>query len=546
MTRNGNGDVEYEPIPEIGITPAPDTVVHTETLDNARWCITLRQAVMAHQDSAIPETLRVFISYTRESEVHDQRVAELARRIISDLGFDCDIDQFHANQNWPQWMEERLEWADRVLVVATPTYLRRWSGKEVTGVGLGAKWESLLTRQVLYDLEGKTNKFVPVIFSPEHVRYIPTPLKGYTRVVMSPGGDLHALRLRLLDIAPIQKPPLPAVAPLSKLDDQYFPNFKVTLARKAEARTDDCERYDRSPLGVSSEPEELISNLFPILYPTTIHTVRTPKRTGFREFSKSVEQYWRGAGRNSPALRDYVVDGHTVYRFKPFSEEPWVTMIKHGKLFPSRSLNANVWAQSAAFSETGNFIKLLNGSLTELCRTHDMDYSADLRCHLFQHGGARYRVLKVKSVTNYGTRELCKAIRDKNSQDPNAILHYQHQAFRHQFKRFGGGWFLIITPFWAFTSDGKTTKSRFQKSWSSKARKPERNRTVLGHLLLWKSVLCREVDMFRQSSGFQVMPPLSLEVTPSIEDQEWVVLSKGEERASLEPANDELQRDHEA
>jgi|SRR5438093_10797243 len=91
----------------------------------------------------------VFISYTHDSPAHSRRVLELSNWLRGE-GFDCDIDQYHANQDWPAWMERKIEYSDFVLVICTPIYLRRWRNNERPGVGLGAQWESLLTRQHLY------------------------------------------------------------------------------------------------------------------------------------------------------------------------------------------------------------------------------------------------------------------------------------------------------------------------------------------------------------------------------------------------------------
>src|SRR5205809_1004109 len=123
-------------------------------------------------------------------------------------GFDCDIDQYHANQDWPAWMERKIEYSDFVLVICTPIYLRRWRNNEKPGVGLGAQWESLLTRQHLYLAPGFNTKFVPVLFEEEHVSSIPTPLTNVTRVIVHDGTEYGRVRDRLLNIAPAAKPPL--------------------------------------------------------------------------------------------------------------------------------------------------------------------------------------------------------------------------------------------------------------------------------------------------------------------------------------------------
>ena len=116
--------------------------------------------------------IKVFISYTHDSPDHDSRVLSLSNA-LRQLGFDSDLDQYHINERWPHWMEERIDWADFVVIVCTETYLRRWKLEETPGIGLGAQWESLLARQLLYESPRRNDKFVPVIFSSTDQQFIP-------------------------------------------------------------------------------------------------------------------------------------------------------------------------------------------------------------------------------------------------------------------------------------------------------------------------------------------------------------------------------------
>jgi hypothetical protein len=141
--------------------------------------------------------------------------------------------------------------------------------------------------------------------------------------------------------------------------------------------------------------------------------------------------------------------------------------------------------------------------------------------------------MRVKAIKKEGTREVYKAIRDKTSSDPNSIQHWQHQAFRHFFVRFGNRWFLNVIPFWAFTREGKSSPSRWQKSSSANMRKPEKNRAVLGHIMFWASILCRDPDLLRPSEPFRIERPIELELTPSVDDDAWIKIAKETERKEL-------------
>src|SRR5947208_851989 len=111
----------------------------------------------------MPETTRVFISYSHDSEDHRSAVLALADRLRGD-GVDCRIDRYvpFPPEGWPQWMLAHIEQSNFVLVICTATYARRISGGEAPGHGLGAAWEGQLITQSIYEDGGRNSRFVPV------------------------------------------------------------------------------------------------------------------------------------------------------------------------------------------------------------------------------------------------------------------------------------------------------------------------------------------------------------------------------------------------
>ena len=133
---------------------------------------------------------RVFISYSHDSEEHEERVLELANRLRSE-GIDAWIDLFepHPPQGWPRWMQERIEWADFVVLVCTETYRRRFEGKEMPGVGRGVSWEGRLLGQEVYEASGMNPRIVPVLFDDGHESAIPLIMRAYTFYRVLSGYD---------------------------------------------------------------------------------------------------------------------------------------------------------------------------------------------------------------------------------------------------------------------------------------------------------------------------------------------------------------------
>jgi hypothetical protein len=109
--------------------------------------------------------IRVLVSYAHESEVHRQRVLDLANQLRRD-GIESWIDRYvpPPAEGWSRWMDEQLEKADRVIVVCSEKYFERTTGTAPAGEGLGVSWEWHRIRSEFYSSRGRGARFVPVWF----------------------------------------------------------------------------------------------------------------------------------------------------------------------------------------------------------------------------------------------------------------------------------------------------------------------------------------------------------------------------------------------
>jgi hypothetical protein len=87
-------------------------------------------------------------------------------------------------------------------------------GQERPGVGLGIAWEGSLIYNHIYAAESLNTKFIPVIFSTEHAKFIPTPTQGATRYCLNTNDGYEQLYNRLVGKLPAEKPPLGKRKPL--------------------------------------------------------------------------------------------------------------------------------------------------------------------------------------------------------------------------------------------------------------------------------------------------------------------------------------------
>jgi hypothetical protein len=93
----------------------------------------------------------LFISYSRDSREHEDRVRTLSDRLRED-GVDAVIDQYNTAppEGWPIWADREMQKADCVALVCTETYLRRVEGREEASKGRGVLWEGKIIYNHLY------------------------------------------------------------------------------------------------------------------------------------------------------------------------------------------------------------------------------------------------------------------------------------------------------------------------------------------------------------------------------------------------------------
>lgn len=156
----------------------------------------------------------VFISYSHDSEEHQNRVLQLSNKLRSE-GIDCILDQYEDSppEGWPKWMDKNVKKSDFVLVVCTEAYYNRTMGNEENGLGI--KWESTLIYQQLYNAGSNNTKFIPIHFDDAKFEHIPEPLQGATFYNIDDPQNYEKLYWRLCGIK-TKKPELGKLRSLPK------------------------------------------------------------------------------------------------------------------------------------------------------------------------------------------------------------------------------------------------------------------------------------------------------------------------------------------
>lgn len=131
----------------------------------------------------------VFISYSHDPNDpgHGDKVAGFAASLLASglkVYFDQNRDDDEEGVPWPIWMESKIDAADFVLLVCTKLYLDKVQQRVDANEGLGVFWEANLIYNYLYVAKLNTTKFLPVLLTAEHRKFIPRPLVGANSFVV--------------------------------------------------------------------------------------------------------------------------------------------------------------------------------------------------------------------------------------------------------------------------------------------------------------------------------------------------------------------------
>lgn len=153
------------------------------------------------------ENPKVFISYSHEDSVFEQKVLEFSNKLRSE-GIDANIDLYEESpaEGWPRWIEKQIRTSDFVLVICTESYYKKCL--PYTHEGRGVAWEVNIVYQYIYDNYSENTKFIPVYFNQSDVNFIITPLKSFTFYNLDSPDNYDKLYWRLMGMSKVKKPEL--------------------------------------------------------------------------------------------------------------------------------------------------------------------------------------------------------------------------------------------------------------------------------------------------------------------------------------------------
>lgn len=451
---------------------------------------------------------KVFISYSHDSAHHMDRVLEKCNRLVAD-GIDVILDQYvkgTPTEGWPRWMDLNIKNYDFVLMICTPLYCKRVMGEEEPGVGLGVKWEGNLIYQHIYNNDSANEKFIPCLFAEGKPENVPTPLQGATRYNLDNESDYEKLYRYLTDQAETVKP-------------------KLGKLRRLPARE---RRNDL--LGPRIRKEKLYVNLLEVSsFAKEIYMAETPYR------QQTLKALWaklrESGGSYGPEL---LLKEKRVISFHNLREYPWNEICDLGTC---EVFESSEWADSHEMDRQREFVWLLNQSLKEKTRRLGIRYRKDFDLFYFLPSkGLKPRRIPSGSLKQRRYVTVYKAYRSRK--DPNRIMYHRHRAFEGVFKRYGGRWYLEITPTYYYTSDGENLY-RFYEDYLKGMKRLDRNHNFLSQFMAIARFL-REERLFGRYRFLKFGAPLSFDLAVGLDDGEWLACDvRGDDKA-IANAKDEL------
>lgn len=307
---------------------------------------------------------------------------------------------------------------------------------------------------------------------------------------------------------------------------EYFSNSEQRASpkvrfRKTTQRFTVASFRDLVDLGRSSEiglylapvprAEHLHSNLLPLVrYPSHLYIASTSLR--------SAGEVWASLRRESTFTDGaWLLRDKNMVAFHDLSEPPWSSICDQGTV---ESFDSSEWAASDDADRSRQFVQLLNQTLRSQLAP-EVRYWPREDCYAYvSHLDEGKKRLSYPSLKRQSPLSVVSKFQ-KKSLDGRIFEWLRHLAFRGQFRRFDGQWYLEITPTYRFTRDGDWLY-RFHEEALKGIKRLEGNRAVLSTVLFWANYLNPKSDLFAAKDNpltFGNLLAFNMEV--GINDKQW-------------------------
>lgn len=271
-------------------------------------------------------------------------------------------------------------------------------------------------------------------------------------------------------------------------------------------------RADAGPYLATQPKREIIySNLLRLApLPDTYYVATTDYRTSSELFARLHELTRTVHG-------EWLLQSRMLTSFHDLSTRPWTEVIDPGTL---EGHATDEWAQTDDPVRQRQFVHLLNTCLKEKLYRKGVKFSRETGYYYFRASQDLSNIeYAYASREHRTTRTVFKGYPKKF--DRTQMSYYRHSAFEGRFVRYGGEWYLQITPTYHFTRDGDRL-SRYAPDLLSGIKRLENNQAVHGQVVMWAYLLTARslFDSGPQFIDFSALQQFELGV--GLDDDAWI------------------------
>lgn len=234
---------------------------------------------------------------------------------------------------------------------------------------------------------------------------------------------------------------------------------------------------------------------------------------------------------------EWILTNKQIVSFHNLKEPPFDEICDLGTC---ESFDTKEWANTKDEDTKRQFVWLLNTCLRRRTQLLRLDFNRAHQ-HYYFPPTKELKPYKVwyQNLQKKSSRTVFKKYTQKS--DPSQRAYCRHSAFKGHFLRFGDEWYLEITPTYHFTWDGYK-KDMFRAERLQGIKRKDRNRAVLGQLLMWADYLGRSTQsLFSSEYPFLDFGQLAtVDTNISLPDKVWYDTEEEDEAKNLGRTNNQL------
>lgn len=303
-----------------------------------------------------------------------------------------------------------------------------------------------------------------------------------------------------------------------KAKDRFDVNCRDALADLS--RSADCGLY----LNPLPKTETLYTNLLPVeRYGSSLFLADASYHT-----ARAIGDRLRQAHANIGG--EWILKENRILSFYDLGEYPWSIICDQGSV---EEFDSDEWALSDDLDKEHDFVWLLDNCLRSMLRPSMRFHKGDKYLYVSASNDLRKIEWSYQSLRARTKRTVFQAYYSKR--DPTRVSYYRHSGFAGRFRRYGGAWYLEITPRYFFSRDGRY-ESAYHGELQSGIKRLERNQAVLGQVAMWADQLRASPTMFAKPYPFLAFGPLAtFELEHGLDDDMWLSGDDQEMRETTEP-----------